>query len=171
MKTKQLLFTQERNELHKKIRKGVIIGYIFIAVICMFIFYVPNGFVLSKSIPEILSAVICQFLNIMIIHFLLSHNVETFYIFDDRIESKTKSSIKNIVLFKNLKQIKEVTLSKGQVIYIFDDGRKDGLFNKCKYTQLNNPKYNLRIHKTEELERFISTTLASKLVRCHDMEV
>ena len=105
----------------------------------------------------------CTYCTIIAFYFLSSY-IEEFYTYEDRIESVTCHRIvRNRVYFKDLREIKEVKLMTGKVIYIFDDGRKDGLFNICKFTQLNNLRYNLRIHKTEELEQFIFRKLASKV--------
>ena len=168
-----VIFTQNNNKFHKIIRSVCVYGYP-VLLICHFIHYFGHLITSFRSVDYwflIFSIVLHGFI-LWLMYYFLSSYIEEFYIYEDRIESVTCHRIvRNRVYFKDLREIKEVKLMTGKVIYIFDDGRKDGLFNICKFTQLNNLRYNLRIHKTEELEQFIFRTLASKVSLYDGMEV
>ncbi len=173
MMKNNVIFTQENNKFYKFIRSVCVYGSIGI-LISHFIYCFGSLIPSFKGIDYcvLIFAAVFQFFIIRAMYFLLSIYVEEFYICEDMIASVTGNGrVRNRVYFKDLRQIKEVKLITGKIIYIFDDGRKDGLFNMCKFTQLNHLRYNLRIHKTEELEQFIFRTLASKVSLYDDMEV
>lgn len=87
-------------------------------------------------------------------------NLEWFNIYEDRIEARYLFGIKNIVYFDNVLDVQQVkinltTRGMEKEFYIFNDGIKNNKnfanINSC----YNKKKFNLRIYKTPELEKFI----------------
>ena len=66
--------------------------------------------------------------------------------------NENKKTIKNRVHFDELRCVKVRRLISGKKVYIFDDGRKDGL---TMLSTLNNLKYNVRVPYSEELDEFV----------------
>ncbi len=152
----KLLQIYENNLVYKIICLLGMLLYIGMMVYIIYINYIVKLKLFPTAhLPALLLIILFLIVYTYIIRNILSNNIETFHIYNDKIESRTVNGIKNIIYFKELKQVKEVKLLTGKIIYIFDDGRKDGLFNKVLFTSLNNVKYNLRIDKTEELEQLI----------------
>ena len=88
-------------------------------------------------------------------------NFEWFNIYEDRIEVRYIFGLKNTVYFDdvlNVQQVKINLTTRGmeKEFYIFNDGRKNtkciANINSC----YNKKKFNLRIYKTIELEKFIN---------------
>jgi len=91
--------------------------------------------------------------------------LEWFCVYADRIEAKSIYGIKNIVYFRNIQFVEELeinltTRGMPRLFYIFHDGRENyraqSVFarNSC----YNKKKYNLRIRKTEAIERLVQGT-------------
>lgn len=87
-------------------------------------------------------------------------NLEWFCIYNDRIEAKSIFGTKNVVYYNKVLLVEEMNINltnRGmeKAFYIFNDGRKNNNnflgVNSC----YNKKRFNLRIYKTPELEKFI----------------
>lgn len=108
------------------------------------------------------------FAGVLLIPILLNvivglYYLEWFCVYTDRIEAKSIYGIKNIVYFRNIQFVEELeinltTRGMPRSFYIFHDGRENycaqSVFarNSC----YNKKKYNLRIRKTEAIERLVA---------------
>ena len=166
----KVMFVQECDKKIKIINKIITITYLLISLYFLFFFYLPNGLfeyatsVRTRYFTFDYGGCFISYYVTKSIKFIFEIFEEYSWIYSDKIELRTNIVIKNVVYFKDVKQIKEVKLITGKSAYVFDDGRKDGLFNNYKLTGINKFKYNLRIKKTDELEQFILTNLCDKLV-------
>jgi len=110
------------------------------------------------------------FLPLLIVMVLIGlRNLEFFYIYNDRIEARSFYGRKNIVYFKNILFVQQVSINlttRGmkRTFYMFNDGRKDNnnMFNinSC----YNNKKFNLRIYKTPVIENYVNEILKLKVI-------
>lgn len=138
----------------------IAVPYVAIAII---------NFINQYEIKFFITLLIIFFLPILLlIIFIGINNLEWYYIYNDCIESRNLYGIKNTVFFENVSFVEEIKLNlttRGmeKEFYIFNDGRmnNNNIFdsNSC----YNNKKFNFRIYKTEELEKYIINILKIKV--------
>lgn len=132
---------------------GVLIPYAAIAILCLMqktesrLFVT---FILVFGLPI--------FLTILILGLV---NLEWYDVYKDRIEARCVFGVKNVVLLKDVIFIEETVIyltTRGmkKEFYIFNDGRKNNNNRFGENSCYNKRKYNLRVYKTNKLERFIT---------------
>ena len=139
---------------------------------CLPMFVIILIALLNKTDLKILTffiSIFCipLFLVILLIDF---YNLEWYHIYEDRIEVRCIFGIKNIVCYNDVVSVDEVKInltSRGmeKTFYIFNDGRRNNNnvlnVNSC----YNKKRFNLRIYKTYELEKYIVDHLNLKVNR------
>ena len=73
--TKKILLTQSTSKKYKILRVVVIAGYIFVCLLFLFVYFIPNGFELLNCIAELFMAIIAQTLVICFLHIFLTFNI------------------------------------------------------------------------------------------------
>ncbi len=143
--------------------KGIIFLYV---IMCVGLSILPTWMFIHTIITEgfslenLLGWFLLFCLPILIAQLGLLSHIEWFEIYDDRIVAKNIFHTKNNVFFCNVQEVKEVTINvtnhDTERFYIFYDGRKDykDIFGEME--PYNRRKYNLLIHKTPELEEFLT---------------
>ena len=145
----------------------------FVGIIGVFVPYsviISIALMCLHEIRILITFLLILFLPLFFLVLLFSlMNLEWFHIYDDRIEARYIFGIKNIVYFDNVLFVQELTInltSRGmkKKFYVFNDGRKNNNnildVNSC----YNRKAFNLRIHKTYELENYIQNSLKLKIV-------
>ena len=121
---------------------------------------------------EILLLLSCGFfLPMTVISILVAlKNLESFHIYEDGIVVTNVYGIKNAVCFDKVLFVEELTIrlyrtGMEKPFYVFNDGRKNNNsfldLNSC----YNKKKFNLRIHKTPELENYVTNILKFEIVK------
>ena len=102
-------------------------------------------------------------------------NLESFCIYNDRIEARNFLGIKNVVYFERVQRVEERGIkltAKGTIkqFYVFQDGRKNTNF--FKHDSCNNKrKLSFRIHKTAELEDFVVNQLGLEVIETEPISI
>lgn len=141
----------------EKIKFGILISCVAVPYIAIVIINFINQYKI-KPLVTLLIIIILPILLLII--FIGIKNLEWYYIYSDHIETRNLYGLKNTVFYDNVLFVEEVkinltTRGMKKEFYIFNDGRKNNnnMFdnNSC----YNNKKFNLRIYKTKELEKYI----------------
>lgn len=121
---------------------------------------------------EIMHPVLCILTILSLLVFILSLLITLYYlewyeVYDNKIYVKTIYGVKNKVYYDDILSIEKVeicliTRGMERSFFIFNDGRKNNAnflnINSC----YNKKKFNLRIYKTEKLEKHIKDNIKTK---------